>query len=66
METTIQDHLERVRERLMGGRNILRSLREPTMKSYEVPDVVVDRSLLHLHPPKEHDRFVDIVLLNSC
>lgn len=62
METTIQDHLERVRKRLMDGRNVLRSLREPTMKSYEVPDVAVDHSLLHLHPPKLGDKFVNTVL----
>jgi len=57
MESTIQDHLNRVRERFMHGRDILRSLREPDMKTYEVPDVNVDRSILHLHAPKEHDKF---------
>lgn len=64
MESTIQDHLARVRKHLDNGRNILHSLRGPSMKTYDVPDVSIDLSILQLYPPKEHDEFVPIVLLD--
>ncbi|KII93203.1 hypothetical protein PLICRDRAFT_100474 [Plicaturopsis crispa FD-325 SS-3] len=57
MEKTIQGHLGRVKRRLDGGRAILGLLPELKLRSYAVPDVEVDRSILKLKPPKEGDKF---------
>jgi len=56
MEQSIQAHLGRVRNHLLAGRNVLRSLREPEMKAYDVPDVTVDLSVLHRHLPGDNDK----------
>ncbi|KZP31372.1 hypothetical protein FIBSPDRAFT_724960 [Athelia psychrophila] len=57
MEKSIEDHTRRVKEKLSDGRSVLASLREPDMKSYDVPNVTVDRSSLYRHPPLEDDKF---------
>lgn len=57
MEKTIQDHLNRVQNRLAAGRAILRSLQDSGIKTYEVPNVTVDRSILGINPPEEQDKY---------
>lgn len=59
MEKTIQGHLDRVRNHLATGRDILRSLRESDLKAYDVPDVTVDRAILRLNPPEDQDKYAD-------
>jgi hypothetical protein len=56
MEQSIEDHLDRVQERLAHGRQTLSTLRAPDLKAYNVPDVTVDRSVLHLNIPLEQDK----------
>ena len=61
MEQTIQAHLNRVRDHLLNGRNVLRSLHESDLKPYDVPDVTVDLSVLHRQLPEDNDKFVDVM-----
>jgi len=56
MEQSIEDHLERVRNHLLAGRATLRSIRESDAKTYDVPDVTVDRSIFHRHIPEDNDK----------
>jgi hypothetical protein len=63
MEQSIEDHLDRIQERLNHGRQILSTMREPDIKAYDVPDVMVDRSILHLNIPLKQDKCVDTLLL---
>lgn len=56
MEKTIEDHTKRVKEHFVVGRMILASLRAPDLRSYDVPDVTVDRTVLFQHLPLEGDK----------
>jgi hypothetical protein len=58
MEPTIEAHFSRIKERLTRGREILAAMNESDMKPYEVPDVTVDRGILHLSPPLPQDKCV--------
>jgi hypothetical protein len=60
MEKSIEDHLDRVKQRFSRGREILATIRDPDIKAYEVPDVTVDRSMLQLNIPMEQDKYVSI------
>lgn len=63
MEKTIQNHLNRVRDRLIRGRDLLGTLYVKDMKSYNVPDVTVDLEVLHRHVPSEQDKFVQFAIV---
>jgi hypothetical protein len=60
MEQSIERHLERVRNHLLTGRATLRLIRESDARTYDVPDVTVDRSIFHRHIPEDNDKSVDI------
>lgn len=60
MDKTIQGHLDRVRNHLAAGRNILRSLRDSDLKTYDVPNVTADQSILRLNPPEDQDKYADL------
>lgn len=56
MEKTIENHLSRVQDRFAIGFDILRDLRESDIRPYEVPDVAVDRDIIHKQAPLSTDK----------
>lgn len=61
MEQTIEAHLGRVRNHLITGRATLRTIRESDARTYDVPDVTVDRSIFHRQIPEDNDKFVNVL-----
>jgi hypothetical protein len=57
MEKTIEAHLSRIKNHLATGRDVLRSLRADELTTYDVPDVTSDRTVLHLPPPRDTDKY---------
>lgn len=59
MEKTVEDHLARIQGHLATGRNVLRSLHEDNLTTYDIPDVVSDRTFVsQSHPPEDTDMYV--------
>jgi hypothetical protein len=56
MEKSVEAHLSRIQNHLAKGRDILRSLLESNLTTYELPDVVSDTTILRLRPPEDTDR----------
>jgi hypothetical protein len=57
MDKSIEGHLARIQQHLATGRNVLRSLKEGELRTYDIPDVTPDRSVLELEPPRDDDKF---------
>jgi hypothetical protein len=62
MEKTIEAHLSRIKDHLATGRDVLRSLQESELTTYSIPDVTSDRTVLHLHPPRDTDKYSSLTL----
>ncbi|KAG9038130.1 hypothetical protein FRB95_002570 [Tulasnella sp. JGI-2019a] len=58
MESTIEAHFQRIKSRLGAGRLALATLhRDRNLRTYDVPDVVVDENQLLYDPPLDNDPF---------
>jgi hypothetical protein len=55
MQLEFGDHLQRVKNRLNDGRNVIRSITPESLVAYSVPDVSVNHELIELKPPNEGD-----------
>ncbi|KAF9228706.1 hypothetical protein BS17DRAFT_772382 [Gyrodon lividus] len=55
MQSEFGDHLQRIKNHLNEGRNIIRSITPESLGTYAVPDVSVNREFMQLLPPNEGD-----------
>lgn len=56
MEPSFEAHLARIKRHLRDGRDILHFVHRGPLYTYKVPLAQVDRTLLLLDPPANHDR----------
>jgi len=55
MQKDFGDHLQRIKNRLDKGRDILRSITPENLTLYAVPGVVVNPEYVQQDPPNEDD-----------
>lgn len=55
MQAEFGDHLQRIKDRLDKGREILRSITPQSLSTYAVPDVVVNPEFMQHHSPNRGD-----------
>lgn len=55
MQADFGDHLQRIKDHLDKGRDILRSITPETLTAYAVPDVVINPEYVQRDPPNEDD-----------
>lgn len=55
MQADFGDHLQRIKDRLDKGRDILQSITPRALGTYAIPDVVVNPEFLRHHPPNKDD-----------
>ncbi|KAH7913487.1 hypothetical protein BJ138DRAFT_1111446 [Hygrophoropsis aurantiaca] len=57
MEGDFAEHLERIKDRLAHGRELLRSLNNDNFIPYAIPNTTADLALLQREPPRKDDKF---------
>ena len=61
MEKSFEAHLTRIQGHLATGRDVLRSLHGDNLTTYDMPDVVPDRTVVtQSHPPLDTDKYVSL------